>query len=85
MEHVNTNPHIPRVFFRDIKCISEGNLMLCFHLQFDISNKFSKKIRRNIVSFFSFTVNRPIGHKSRSQWPRGLRPLACWDRGFDSL
>ena len=20
----------------------------------------------------------------RSQWPRGLRPLACWDRGFES-
>ena len=22
--------------------------------------------------------------KGRSQWPRGLRPLACWDRGFES-
>ena len=23
-------------------------------------------------------------HKGRSRWPRALRPLACWDCGFDS-
>jgi len=35
-----------------------------------------------IVHFFQRIFTYP-NHFGRSQWPRGLRPLACWDCGFE--
>jgi len=47
------------------------------------------KLRRMIcaterLSFFGELYNKVPGPSSRAVWSVGLRPLACWDRGFES-
>jgi hypothetical protein len=37
-----------------------------------------------VVNYFIFVLSSCIYVYCRSQWPRGLRPLACCDFGFES-
>jgi hypothetical protein len=42
----------------------------------------SVRVLYKILKDTAFLVSNPTYR--RSQWPRGLRPLYCWDCGFES-
>ena len=54
------------------------------HLLVSISYLINLMYGQGLFKIVCLNLNAVLLINSRSQWPRGLRPLACWDCGFES-
>ena len=50
----------------------------------DLHAVFWRYINYSTLQHFSHSLISVLWYHTKSQWPRDLRPLACWDCGFES-